>query len=97
MKTPEIESLKSYLRAVGANPEDARAILGAATKADKEPADRLLLTRDSAAILECHPKTVFRYARRGLLHPVRRSARCIRWRESEVRRLAFEGQEVHRG
>lgn len=93
MKTPELESLKSYLRAVGASPDDARAIMGAATHADKTPADKLLLTREAAAILECHPKTVFRYRRRGLLNPVRRSSRCIRWRESEVRKLAYAGTE----
>lgn len=91
MKAPEVESLKSYLKAVGTSPEDARAIMGAATKADKKLADKLLLTRAAAGVLECHPKTVFRYARRGLLHPVRRSARCVRWRESEVIRLAFFG------
>lgn len=89
MKAPELDALKSLLRAVGATPDEARAIMGAATKADKAPADKLIPTREAAAILECHPKTVFRYRRRGMLNAVRRSARCIRWRESEVRRLAF--------
>ena len=91
MKTPELESLKAYLRAVGATPDEARAILGAATGASKPPADKLLKTRDAAAILEAHPKTVLRYARRGLLNPVRRTPRCIRWRESEVLALANGG------
>ena len=91
MKAPELEALKSLLRAVEASPDEARAIMGAATGAEKQPADKLLLTREAAALLECHPKTVFRYRRRGLLNPVRRSSRCIRWRESEVRKLAFGG------
>ena len=91
MKATQLESLKSYLRAMEATPDDARAIMGAATGATKTPTDKLLRTRDTAAILECHPKTVLRYARRGLLHPVRRTPRCIRWRESEVLRLATGG------
>ena len=89
MKAPELEALKSNLRAWGASPDETRAIMGAATNASKAPIDKLILTREAAAILECHPKTVFRYRRRGLLHSVNRSARGIRWRESEVRRLAF--------
>ncbi|MEI7880319.1 MAG: helix-turn-helix domain-containing protein [bacterium] len=89
MKAKEVEALKSFLQAVGASPEEVRVIIRAADNKDKAPIDKLILTREAAAILECHPKTVFRYRRRGLLNPVRRSARCIRWRESEVRRLAF--------
>jgi hypothetical protein len=89
MKAKEVEALKCFLQAVGASSDESRAIIGAATNTDKAPVDKLILTREAAAILACHPKTVFRYRRRGLLHPVKRSARCIRWRESEVRRLAF--------
>jgi hypothetical protein len=91
MEATKLEGLKSYLRAVGATPDEARAIMGAATHADKRPTDKTITTTATAAILECHPKTVFRYARRGLLNPIRRSARCVRWRESEVQRLAFGG------
>jgi predicted DNA-binding transcriptional regulator AlpA len=91
MKATELEALKSLLQAVGTGPEETRAIMGAATNVNKAPTDKLVHTREAAAILECHPKTVFRYCHRGLLNPVRRSARCIRWRESEVRRLAFGG------
>ena len=89
MKTKEVEALKCFLQAVGATPDEAREIIRAAGDKDKPVPDKLILTREAAAILECHPKTVFRYRRRGLLNPIRRSARCIRWRESEVRRLAF--------
>jgi hypothetical protein len=89
MKVKEIEALNCFLQAVGASPTESCAIMGAATAAEKAPLDKLILTREAAAILECHPKTVFRYRSRGLLNPIRRSARCIRWRESEVLRLAF--------
>ncbi len=89
MKTKEIEALKSFLQAVGTSPDEVRAIVKAAGDTNKAPAEKLILTREAAAILACHPKTVFRYRQRGLLHSVNRSARCIRWRESEVRRLAF--------
>lgn len=91
MKAPELDALKAYLRAVGTSPDDARAIMGAATGASRAPTDKLLKTREAAAMLEAHPKTVLRYARRGLLNAVRRTPRCIRWRESEVLRLVNGG------
>lgn len=89
MSTKELEALKSFLQAVGTPPDEVRTIIRAAGDSEKPAPDKLILTREAAAILGCHPKTVFRYRRRGLLNPVRRSARCIRWRDSEVRRLAF--------
>ena len=49
--------------------------------------DRLLTTRQACAVLACHRATLFRYARDGRITPVRRSARCLRWRESEVKQL----------
>ncbi len=89
MKAKEVEALRSFLLAVGATPDEARTIIRAAGDQDKPASDKFINTSEAAAILECHPKTVFRYHSRGLLNPVRRSARCIRWRDSEVRRLAF--------
>jgi hypothetical protein len=51
----------------------------------------LLKTREAAAVLGHHPKHVLHLGRSGVLHPVRRSKRCLRWKESEVRRFAIEG------
>lgn len=88
MKTPLLSALESLLRATNCEPERTARILAAARGTPAETAERYLRTREVAAALECHPRSVFRYAARGLLHPVRRSARAIRWRESEVARLA---------
>ena len=63
-------------------------IIAAAQGEQSDSAEKYLRTGEAAAALECHPRSVFRYAARGLLHPVRRSARAIRWRKSEVERLA---------
>ena len=49
---------------------------------------RMLTARQAAEILGCCPRSVHRYARRGLLTPCRRSARSIRFRENEVQALA---------
>lgn len=88
--SPLIDALKSVCLAVNADPETTRRVIQAA-KGDVQKPDGLLTTKAAAGVLECHPKSVWRYARRGVLHPVRRSARTIRWRKSEVERLAFEG------
>lgn len=92
MTTPLIEALQSVCVASGAGPDVTRAVLRAA-RGDKLPADATLKTREAARILECHPKSVLRYARRGLLHPIRRSPRALRWRKSEIEALAFKGAE----
>lgn len=78
------------LQAGRATPEERKRILDS-VKSDSRPQEKLLTTRAAAAILECHPKTVFRYRAAGLLKCVRRSPRCLRWRQSEVERLATEG------
>jgi len=38
-----------------------------------------------------HPRTVQRYGKRGLLHPIKISARCVRWNLDQVAILANEG------
>ncbi len=90
MKTPLIEALQSVCVASGAGPDVTRAIIRAA-RGDKPPADSTIKTREAAALLDVHPKSVLRYARKGLLHPIRRSPRALRWRKSEVEHLATRG------
>lgn len=83
-----IEVLESICRATG-TPRETTARIIAAAKGDKPGPDRPITTRHAAEILECHPKTVHRLAARGMLHPIRRSARCVRFKLSEVERLAL--------
>lgn len=87
-----IDAIHSVCRISGTPPEITRKIVMAA-KGDPITPDKTITTKQAADILECCTKSVYRYADRGLLHPVRRSARCIRWRKSEVERLASQGAE----
>lgn len=88
MKTPLVAALESVCKATNTEPERTARIIAAAQGEQSDSAEKYLRTGEAAAALECHPRSVFRYAARGLLHPVRRSARAIRWRKSEVERLA---------
>lgn len=87
-----IEALRAVCIASDADPDTTKRVIQAARGNVQKP-DGLLTTKAAAGVLECHPKSVWRYANRGVLNPVRRSARCVRWRKSEVERLAFEGVE----
>lgn len=87
-----IDALQGICRATNAPAEITRAVLRAAKGEPTRP-DKTVTTKGAAGVLECSTKTVFRYAERGLLHPIRRSARSLRWRQSEVERLAFHGAE----
>lgn len=71
-----------------ATPEARAAMLRAATGADRRRPGTL---RQAAEILQTHPRTVQRLARRGLLHPIRLSARLVRWDLREVQDLAERG------
>ena len=87
-----IEALQTICRATNAPAEITRAVLRAAKGEPTQP-DKTLTTRAAAVVLGCSTKTVFRYSARGLLHPIRRSARSLRWRQSEVEKLAYHGAE----
>ena len=51
------------------------------------PGDKLLSRREAAFSLGVCPRTVFSLERRGHLPSVRLSARCIRYRATDVARL----------
>ena len=92
--TKELKNaIELALQAGRATPEERRRILDA-VQTDGPVRDRLLTTRSAADGLQCHPKTVFEYEKRGLLHAIRRSCRHIRWKASEVERLAMTGGAV---
>ena len=90
MKPEHLAAIKSLLRALSIESERQARIL-AACRDGAEVSDAMITTRAAAGLLGVHPKTVFRYRARGLLRPVVRSARCIRWRQSEVAALANGG------
>ena len=88
MKTPLVTAIEGLCKAANTEPDRMARIIAAAQGSAPETAEEYLKTREAAVALDCHPKSVFRYAARGLLHPVRRSKRSIRWRKSEVALLA---------
>ena len=47
--------------------------------------------RDAAGILDVHPGSIKRYVKKGLLHPIRITARKVRYDLDEVERLACYG------
>jgi hypothetical protein len=71
-----------------ADPTRREAILRAA-RGESRPLPGTI--REAAAILNSCPRTIERYVRRGLLHPIRISARRIRYDLREVERLATQG------
>lgn len=88
MTTAQIQAIKNLLAAMGTDPERTARIVAACRGADGNTGrDALLTTKQAAALIVCHPKQVFRYATRFGIEPVRRSARCIRWRESDVEKI----------
>ncbi len=68
-----------------APPDRADAILDAARGTDTP---RPGTDREAAAILRCHPRTVKRYARRGLLREIRIGTRRVRYDLRAVELLA---------
>ena len=91
MKSPLIVALEGLLSATNVEPERALRILSAAKDSAAETAEEYWKTKIAAAALGIHEKSIWRYARRGQLHPIHRSARAVRWKRSEVMRLASVG------
>lgn len=71
-----------------APPEVRAAMLRTATGTGRKRPGTL---RQAAEILNVHPRTVQRLARRGMLEPIRISARMVRWDLNEVEKLATQG------
>lgn len=56
---------------------------------------KLLTTREAAELLGVHPVTLRLYAQKGLIQPVRYTARKIRWRQDTLESFMREG--AHNG
>lgn len=90
MTPAQRDALKAFMRATAIPPDEAARVLRAASDAGTA-AESYLPTRAVCGQLECAARTVFRYEQQGRLHAVRRSARCVRWRKSEVDALLHGG------
>ena len=76
---------------LAASPERYAAIVNAAKG---EARRRPILPKAAAEILGVHRRTLQRYERAGLLHPIRLSTQKIRYDAGEVERLAERGMEA---
>lgn len=87
------QTIQTILRANGTPEEQIEAVLRAA----RNPArpKKMGTVKEVANLLQVHPRTVQRYARRGLLHPVRLTCRRIRYDLVEAECLAQEGGVVN--
>lgn len=91
----ELETaLTLAMQAGRATPDERKRIMDAVKNGEARQAEKYIPTAEAAEILGACGKSVFRYEQRGLLHGIRRSKRCIRWRKSEVERLAANGAAV---
>jgi hypothetical protein len=90
------ETLTTLRAILGADtdtsPEQVEAVLSAASR--KQTRRRLGTKRDAAAILGLHPESIKRYARNGLLHPIKITARRVRYDLDECERLANYGAQA---
>jgi len=71
--------------------EQRQEILKACRQKSGRSNRRLGTVKQAAEILSCHPKTVYRYVRRGILHPLHYSLRKVRFDLEEVETFATNG------
>lgn len=72
-------------------PEHRREILKVCSRDPSRKRRRLGTIREVAELLTCCPRTVERYAKNGLLTPIRYSPRKIRYDMDEVEALMGKG------
>ena len=79
------------------SPAQLARILAACRSQSTAVRRRLGTVRQAAEILACHPRTVYRCAARGYLHPIHHSARKVRFDLDEVESFADRGTDKHEG
>ena len=85
-------AIKQLLRSDPTVTAEHRAqILNVARNGAPQKKRRTGTVRQAAEILSCHPKTVYRYARRGHLKPIHYSPRKVRFDLEEVEAFAANG------
>lgn len=92
MSKPRLEDFLSAWHPASEERRNAALVAALSALNDSPPKVRKLGTkRQAAEILDAHPRTVDRYAKAGLLQPIRYSCRRIRWDLTACARLAAEG------
>ncbi len=94
MRDDIYSSISTLLRSDSTvSPEDRRLILQTCRRGVTRR-KRLCTAKQAADLLACHVKTVYRYSERGLLHPIRYSARKVRFDLDEIERFVAGGIEA---
>ena len=75
-----------------ATPEEKARLMAALAPSIEKP--RLITRKDVAALLGVHIQTVNSYTRRGLLRPIKFTARAVRYSEAEVLHFMQYGARV---
>jgi excisionase family DNA binding protein len=93
---PEIyQSISVLLQSDNTVPDMQRQqILKVCRRESVKAKRRFGTVKQAAELLSCHPKTVYRYVKRGMLHPVHHSPRRVRFDLDEVEAFANEGTDV---
>ncbi len=92
MKQATLTTVRAILQADSeTTDEQTAAILAACSR--KQTHRRLGTKHDASRILGLHPESIKRYARRGLLHPIKITARRVRYDLDECEHLANFGAE----
>ena len=84
-----LAKFKTLLRADGCPADEVEAFIRTARNPTR--LRKMGTVRQAAEIIQCHPRTVRRYARLGLIHAIKYSRRRVRFDLNEVERFAQEG------
>jgi excisionase family DNA binding protein len=97
MREDILQVIKLLLENDQSVPKEQRLKILAACRNQPVKARRLGTVKQAADILGCCPKTVERVAKRGHLHPIRHSARKIRFDLDEVEAFSNQGVKTPKG
>ena len=88
--TPQTMTTAAALLSAGiADPaERSEAIAALKERADRR--DKMLTTRAACQLAEVNPKTLFRWERKGYLHPRRITPSRVRWSRNELETFLCE-------
>jgi excisionase family DNA binding protein len=92
MKDEIFQSIRALLQSdTTVTREQQQGILKACRDHACQTKKRVGTVRQAADILQCHPKTVYRYVARGVLRPIRMSVRKVRFDLDQVDAFATNG------
>jgi hypothetical protein len=96
MKRETLSTIGTLLQADPTVSEENTGRLLEMIQNPKKPKPKdLISTKEAAAILKIHPKSLWRWQALGYIQPIRYTARRVRWNFDDVERLAVEGTRVN--